>query len=884
MIVHSIAETIGYQALRYPRRTAALAVGVALSALIFTVQFLQIEPDRNALIRPGRDWNERFEAYRQNFDGTRDFLIVVRGQDQRQREAYVDELVDRLRADPYVESVFGRVNPTAFEGSRLVLMPPQELRDLQEQLAIHKDGLEAIGQNPSLESILAWVDRRISRALVSTVVQGLFESSEEKEVTSEEPTDLSFLLALLGGIRSSLEGEVPQNTPWKAWLGGNRRGYLTARDGTLHLIAVARVESGIGDGRMLDRLRSHLDGMTQSAPGLTVGITGQRAINVEEMRATLRDTRLAGIIALIGVSILFVIGFGSFRHALLAVVALVVGIAWSAGALTLVVGHLTVLSVAFTSILVGLGIDFGIHIVARFEEALLGGAQREAAARLAIQKSGPGNVAGALTTSLAFFGVGLSDFLGLAELGIIAGMGVLLCLVAQMTLLPVLLVWFGAAPSSTKGSSFRINLVDTYPAVWVASGVVLALSGYVLFSSIQFDGNLLHLQAEGVEAVKLELELVGDRSGVFAVSRVSTLERLRELEAQLKKLPEVSGVESIGRFVVEDPASRILAAKGLAKVLPKLETREASALRLPRLARRIEKLRFKLRPERDDKWEESKRPDADQLVQARSLLDEIKKSLPSGDKGSLNTYQTGVVKSFFEEMGRFRQETNAPRAPSLNDLPEALVRRLVGRDKSYLIRIYPEGNVWEDETKEKFVTALRRVDPEVTGVPIQSYEAARLMRGGYIQGGLYSLALVLIVLLVDLRRLDHVMLALTPLLVGGGCTLLIMVVVGLSLNLANLIIVPLMIGIGIDIGVHLIHRFRDDGQVGAALVTGSTGRAVIVSSLTTVVGFGSLAIAQHQGIHSLGVLLAIGVTANLGAATIVLAPGLSIIRRLNLVR
>jgi hypothetical protein len=205
-------------------------------------------------------------------------------------------------------------------------------------------------------------------------------------------------------------------------------------------------------------------------------------------------------------------------------------------------------------------------------------------------------------------------------------------------------------------------------------------------------------------------------------------------------------------------------------------------------------------------------------------------------------------------------------------------RRLVGDDGRLLLRIHPAENIWEPEARARFIEALRTIDPEVTGIPVQAHESSRLMLRGYVQGGLYSLVVVLVVLLIDLRRLSDVVAALAPLAAGAGWTLGVMAAVDLDFNLANLIILPLMIGIGIDIGIHCVHRSRDDGSAGAALVKSSTGRAVILSGLTTAIGFGSLAIAQHRGIQSLGILLGVGVVANVLAALFVLAPALRLRR------
>ena len=816
--------------------------------------------------------------------------MVVQGSTQKQRERFIDHLTHTLMNDQAMGSVYGKIDRTKLNRSLLTLLNSTKFNQLSKNLTLNQDTIKSINKNPSLETIFRSIDRRVSQTLVSTVVSDLFSinSTETSSVTHKEPLDLSFLIALLDGVSLSLNQKV-STTPWFSLLGLNAESYLTANHGAIHLLTIAPSTevNALPDGQVLDKIRDHINKLLLDYPHVSAGITGQRAINVAELRATIRDTRIAGIIALFGIALIFILGFRNVRHALLAVTALCVGLAWSAGALTLAIGHLTVLSVAFISILLGLGIDFGIHLVARYEESLQSGLSIQDGVFSAIKKSTPGNLAGAITTSFAFFGLTFSDFLGLAELGAIAGMGVLLCLVAQLTVLPSLLILLGRrpaqSPSSVSSNSTHINF--SYfpwmrPHLLVSMGTVVAVIGYLGLFQVEFDGNLLNLQADGVKAVDLEKQLIGDRSGAFAIAISSTLEETRHLSNKFKNLPEVSQVESIIRFFPEDIPARIAQAKALAPLIPKLAPKPATAIDLSAIRKSINKLRFKLRPEREHRWDTQKRPHSEQLQLARNKLqrvyDQIQATVHPDAIEALRHYQGEVINAFYSELHQLSIAAHTPKALRLSDIPSVITSRLIGKDGRYLIRIHPSENVWQDAFRTQFVHALRSIDPDVTGIPIQSFEAGKLMVNGYIQGGFYALAMVLLILMLDLRSITSMISALTPLLVGSGWLLGVMWLAGLSFNLANLIILPLMIGIGIDIGVHLQHRHMADGVTGGPLMTGSTGRAVWVSSLTTMVGFGSLAVAQHQGIHSLGVLLTIGVGANLLAATFVLAPGLKL--------
>jgi hypothetical protein len=208
---------------------------------------------------------------------------------------------------------------------------------------------------------------------------------------------------------------------------------------------------------------------------------------------------------------------------------------------------------------------------------------------------------------------------------------------------------------------------------------------------------------------------------------------------------------------------------------------------------------------------------------------------------------------------------------TLADVPKQLRERFVSADgKKFLLQIYPKKNVWEKEAQEEFIQQLRRVDPDVTGSPVIGYESIRAMKEGYIEGGVYAFIAIVIVTFCALRRIQDTLLAMLPLTLGIVWTAGLMWLFNLQFNLANLVAVPLIIGIGVENGIHILHRFREEGEGGPTLVAGSTGQAVALFSLTTMIGFGSLMVARYYGIFSMGLLLTVAVGSVLVASLTVL--------------
>jgi predicted RND superfamily exporter protein len=207
---------------------------------------------------------------------------------------------------------------------------------------------------------------------------------------------------------------------------------------------------------------------------------------------------------------------------------------------------------------------------------------------------------------------------------------------------------------------------------------------------------------------------------------------------------------------------------------------------------------------------------------------------------------------------------------TLDDVPRYLRDRFVGHNGQYLLQIYARQNIWERDAMAAFVSQLQSVDANVTGAPVVAYYAIEQMQQGYLQGGLYALMAIVGLTWLDFRRLQPTLLALLPLALGGLWIVPSMTLLGLQWNMANLVVLPMFMGIAVDCGVHLVHRALETPETAATPLATSTGKAVLVSGLTTMVGFASLLVARHVGIFSLGALLTVAIGCNLAAAFVVL--------------
>ncbi len=509
-----------------------------------------------------------------------------------------------------------------------------------------------------------------------------------------------------------------------------------------------------GNAAAIDQVRLQLDSLAAQYPDVRLGLTGLPVIEDDEMRLSTTSTVQAGALSLLGVTGLFAVALGGLRHALLGVLSLTIGLAWTMGYITWMVGHLNLLSMAFGAILIGLGIDFAIHYLSHYLDCRPRCRDAQTAAIQTAAAVGPGILTGAATTSCAFFAAGLTHFTGVAELGIIAGGGILLCAVATLTVLPCLIVllepgWAARLPVPVPMSPWLTPLLRQ-PHALLGTSVLVTVGLVAALPRLEYDHNLLNLLPPELESVALERELAAssDRSVWFAVSMCRSREQLQARKAMFEQRPSIERTEDV------------LTAMG--------------------------------------------------------------------NQGSV-------------------------------EIPAPIKARFIGRNGWLALRVYGRGELWDMDDLSRFVTDVREVDREATGKPIQTYEASREMQRSYWHAALYALIAIMILLILDYWAVLPALLALLPVIAAMGQTFGILAILQIPLNPANTIVLPLILGIGIDDGVHVMHDYLRQPQ-GRYRLSNTTASAIVLTSLTTMVGFGSLMVSEHLGLASLGRVLVIGVS------------------------
>ncbi len=844
---------------------------LAILSLWVTAQKLTFKTGRGDLVAKGLPYVKLYKNYRAQFEDLSGMVVVVEGKNSSDMADFAEALNKKLKAQPDLFSkVVYKIDIDYFRSRFLLYLDKDELETLSRKLEDHQGFLESVNASPGLNPLLFSINTEISSGMVDSLLTDFL--GEEDEEDSKDEGDLNLLIRLLEEMTRFLMGETGYRSPWQALFKGGSdslrdKGYMVSENGDLLFILVVPNDDETSFTSYKDAVnqaRQFIAETKKGFPNVTVGLTGEDVISSDEMVTTQSDVETASKIALTGVALLFIIAYRGVVKPLLAVFCLLLGLSWTMGFTTLTIGHLNILSIVFTTILIGLGIDFGIHILERFKEERQQGNEILPALHKTLQGTGKGNFSGAITTAMAFGAMVLTDFIGIVELGWIAGWGILFCMVAMLLVLPALVTleekWRKPSYAQAKSAEQRGSIDKLFDHYYLIIGVciVLVVIASLSLKDLRFDYNLLNLQAKGTEAVQYEMKILesAGRSAWSAAMLADSLEEIQEKERQLKALPTVARVESITAVIPDNQEENARTIReNLAPLLRDLEVEPEDAdFSLKALIKTLNRIQFKLQGRKDDPF--------DQVQVAgdrvRNFMEKSRKVEPGLAEKRLENFSQLLFadyRSLMEEL----QANAEVKLVRLEEIPETLRKRYISQKGKYVAHIFPSVDVWDLDQRQIYLNDLRSIDPNVTGNAIHMFESTRLMTEGYVKGGIYAMTAIIIYVSFLFRNVRTVFFVLLPVLAGSIWTVGVMELIGLRLNMANLVILPLILGIGVVNGIHITHRYREEEDKNASVLGKSTGRAVLLSSLTTMIGFGSMMVADHYGVFSLGLVLTLGV-------------------------
>lgn len=943
-----------------PRLTVWLMLSLACAGVGVSVANLTVRTSRAALIDPAGRSAAASKKYTDVFGTAADLVVVVEtGSPNPQLiRTVLTALGSRLeREEALFSQVLYRIEQGSLRRKGLQFLSATELQRTVERVDRFRPVVS--GQQWDLirtERVLASLRERIQKAEKSGAVpENLYNSADRfarsltqflEQTQSNSRYDAgSFYSPLSELLTAGAEENVSDADLAFLMSDDGRLGFLQA----CAVAQPAALDENSASIRKLRELMAEVESEYRPlSRDLSISLTGIPVLEHDEMRRSAADMTNAGLIALVAVSVVMFLGFRGLRHPMLAVLTLVVALCWTCGAATLLIGHVNILSISFGVILVGLGIGYSICFLCRYLSLRQELYDLSDALKRTAQTAGLSITMSAVTTALAFAAAVTAGFPGLAELGIISAVGVLLCAVATFVFLPALVALSDAGleadqlPRPLPNAVYR-RMIVAWPVIVIAvSGVGLAgiASRAVSYSDgsvqwrVAYDANLMNVHDRTQESVQVQQRLfkTARESLLYAVAVAGSWEETLRLRNEFQKLPSVGRVSELASRLPPEPtaAQKQLIARLQERVsaLPRQDPQFPPS-NVQAVGSEVERLYFLLKDS----------PSLTAAGAARKLdgfLDGLSAMPAARATAMFDAFQLLTARAIVQEFGKLATATTVSPV-ELRDIPESLRSRFLraeGDQQYWLIRIYPKEEIWDAAPLEQFVRDLRTVTADVSGVPVQNYESASLLHRGYGTVGLYSAALISLVLLfdflrpgqklmtivppiavagfighsmfrrtgtvdpgllvaislglvifiaavLDYRNLRDSLLALLPPIGGMAVLLGVMAVCGLSLNPVNLIVLPLVLGIGVDNGIQLLHDYRRQIAAGQNSYAPSEDivNGVLMTTVTSIVGFGSLMVAAHQGLFSIGLLLAIGIGGSLLVALVPLPALLTLVAR-----
>ena len=662
-----------------------------------------------------------------------------------------------------------------------------------------------------------------------------------------------------------------------------------------------------------DAVQGIIDDLLKNYPGVKAGLTGMIAVGRDEMVYSEKSLGYTTVIAVIAILILLMISFRMWVAPIFATFNLLVGLIWAVGTAAIVVGMLNIMTQMMAVILLGLGIDFSIHIISGFTERRAAGDNIAEAMEKTFLKSGKGILTAALTTACAFLTMVISHSRGMKEMGLVTGLGLLAILFATMLFLPSMLVLRERRIDKKREKkqdlkhavqrdiSFRFlgktsELLSKHYIFTILASIIISFILIWSGSKISFDHNYMNLEPKGLTSVALQdtVQEKFDLSMDYALVLADSIEESRELSKKYRELGTVAITEDISLYL-PSPEQQQKRIPLIREIREKIRSTPIKKSVLPSdfpvLRRELERLEMNIMEMQDmaylggqDKVEnkckeivgDPENPNSRNII--REELQFLDENISTAAKG-LSEFQQNFAPYF--QASVIKMSSTQP--IRLDDLPVTILDRYSNKKRDqFLVTVYPVGSIWQNaEFLNRFADDLERVSDRATGMPVVFRALIKIIGRDGRNAVLLTLVIVFLLLLVDYRNAGHALIAMIPLALGIFWMVGLMHLVGMKLSIMNVMGLPMIVGIGVDYGVHIIHRWRHEGRGKIRIVYSSTGKAILLTSLTTMLAFGSLVFSIWRGFGQLGGALFLGVGACFLTSVIILPGIIGIIERKN---
>ena len=850
----SIVVSIVTACTRFATLTLSVGLILAIAAGYYTSRHFAINTDINTLISDKMDWRQRDQQFDRAFDRDATILAVVDAPTPELTNSAAAALEAKLRGD---KKNFVSMQPLGsgdfFEKNGLLFLPTQKVAEVTGQFEKAAPLIEIMAGDPSIRGLTGALE---------TGLAGVKRGEVKLDNTTRPFNQIAQTVEdiMNKGTANFSWRQLVSDTPLSD---SDKRAFIEFKP----VIDYGALEPGKNATDAIRKAAAELDfaGKYQAR----VRLTGPIPIANEEYSTVQQGAIVNGIGTVIVVLFILWLALHSAKIIFAVFLNLFIGLSTTTAVGLWLVGSLNLLSIAFAVLFVGLGVDFGIQFSVRyrserFKNDNLAAALEEAARRVAVPLS-----LAAMATACGFLCFLPTDYKGISELGEIAGAGMVIAFFSSITVLPAILKLINPpGESEPVGYAFLApvdRFLETHRVAIVAGTLAVAIAGLPLLYFMKFDFNPMNLRNPKAESIATFLDLRKDpNTGANAVNVLTHSEEdAKKIEAKLEKLPEVLSVRSLDNFIPDDqPAKLKLIAQGARVLGPALNP--DSIDNPPSDQENIDSLKSSVAALRRDAGDGTG-PGA---VTARRLADALEK-LANSDEATRNKAQAIFVDPLKIVLDQLKKALQA-QPVSLDTLPPVIVHDWKSKDGLMRVEALPKGDPNDNDNLRRFATAVLKAEPTAIGGPVSILKSGDTVIESFVHAGIYALVVISLLLWITLRRITDVLMTLVPLLVAGAVTMEICVLIRLPLNFANIVALPLLLGIGVAFKIYYIVAWRS-GRTN--LLQSSLTRAIFFSALTTATAFGSLWLSSHPGTSSMGKLLALSLLTTL-AAVLLFQPAL----------
>ncbi len=841
-----IASALMWWVARAYRMAWPIVIGsvlVAIAGGVYTAGHLRMNTDIDALLSSEVPYRKTLKEFEQAFPRLQDNLVVVLEGDNPDRvEDAAKALATKLgENDKLFQDVFYPMGDPFFRREGLLFLKTNDLQELSDRVA---DAMPLVATFSNDRSLRGFSD------VLGDVVDGV-------KLGKADP---ALLVRPLNAIADTVEAQLQGKPARLSW-----------RD------LVSRAGDAASDRRQIIQLRPYLDRHSfapadraikavraaatelnlDPAHGVRVRITGSPALDEDDLKTVRDGVGLASAVSFALVSIIVFLGLRSPKLVFATLASLVISLVWTASFAALAIGYVNMMSVAFAVLFIGLAVDFSIQFGLRYKESLDRGAPLESALKEAASGTGVAVSLAAVCAAIGFFAFVPTDYVGLAQLGIIAGVGMFIGLFATLTLLPAILTLLpmkaDPRPRENRNLYTAASWLENHAHAVCWGALAVGLLALTTFPFVRFDIDPINLKSPNTESVQVYRDMTKDSSvSPYSISIVApSLEHADALARQLDKLPEVASTVTLSSFLPADQETKLpLVARTAGMLMPILERQER------RKAPSDQQRRKAMEETRTTLAALAASPKAGAASAPAARLAELLARYRDGPGRDLAAYgrlETALIGSLSAKLDSLK-ELMQPAVVTLADLPSNVRARYVASDGRARVQVFPAETLNHVKALRRFVDAVRAIAPNATNSPVELYEGGRMVVGAFVEAGLIALAAISLLLILVLRSLRDSLLVLLPLTLAAALTVALVVITGHQFNFANIIALPLLFSLGVAFGVYFVLRHRETPSL-VDLMHTSTPRAILFSALVTMVAFSTLMLSSHRGTASMGFLL-----------------------------